>query len=61
MISGDTDKNGVINTTDLSAIETKAASFSTGYLTTDLNGDRVVEAVDYSLVENNLGYLVLHP
>lgn len=61
MVSGDADKNGAINTTDLSAIETKAALFSTGYQATDLNGDLVVEAVDYSLVENNLGYLVLHP
>jgi hypothetical protein len=53
MYAGDTNKDGIIESTDYSTIENGVTMFSFGYDTSDLTGDGLVEASDYSLVENN--------
>ncbi len=53
MFAGDINKDGLIESTDYSAVENAAIQFLFGYEPTDLNGDGLVEAADYSLVENN--------
>ena len=35
--------------------------FNTGYLNEDLTGDWIIESSDFSLFENNLGRISLHP
>ena len=57
IFSGDVSGNaglqdGVVDGYDFDSIESEAATFQTGYRTADLNGDRIVESVDYSFIEN---------
>lgn len=61
--SGDVNQDGAINSTDFSTIQSAAQVFGTGYILTDINGDRIAESTDYSLIENNvfLNILSLHP
>lgn len=61
--SGDLDQNGQINLTDLTAEESGVQGFSVGYVLFDLTGDRMTDASDYSLLENNAvpGKSVLRP
>ncbi|MDQ3019318.1 MAG: hypothetical protein M3R36_01925 [Bacteroidota bacterium] len=51
--SGDTDKNGVIDLTDLSSGDNDVFYFATGYLLTDLNGDGIVDSSDLIIIDNN--------
>ncbi|MBK7851895.1 MAG: IPT/TIG domain-containing protein [Bacteroidetes bacterium] len=51
--SGDTNQNGSIESTDFTNIQSDSQIFLTGYVATDLTGDRLVESADYSLIENN--------
>jgi hypothetical protein len=41
--------------------EAASGSFLTGYCIYDLNGDWIVESSDFSLLENNLQFLVHRP
>ncbi|MBK8586216.1 MAG: hypothetical protein IPN88_12640 [Bacteroidetes bacterium] len=59
--SGDIDKNNVINTNDLSAVESNSVLFLTGYIPTDVTGNGIVESSDQSVVENNIGITLLRP
>jgi len=59
--SGDIDKNNVINTNDLSAVESNSVLFLTGYIPTDVTGNGIVESSDQSVVENNIGTTLLRP
>lgn len=59
--SGDIDQDGIINLTDLQDMENTSILFLSGYYSQDLTGDGQTESADYSLVENNLAKLVLHP
>jgi hypothetical protein len=63
LYSGDVNQNGIIDSTDVSSISSKAKLFSTGYLNADLTGDSFIESSDFSLVENNakLVITVAHP
>lgn len=51
-------KDGKIDESDFMSISSGATSFYTGYLPQDLTGDGFVESADYSLMENNLLYLL---
>ena len=61
ILSGDVNKDGIINFNDLSNIETNVQLFLYGYLPQDLTGDSLIESADYSLVENNLLKVVARP
>ncbi len=51
--SGDINKDGFINLTDIVADYNDATNFVTGYSLTDLNGDNVVNLTDLLFVTNN--------
>src|SRR4030095_12142553 len=53
MFSGDINKDGVIDGTDLAAIDNDAFAFVTGYAVTDLNCDVIVDGSEYVLADNN--------
>ena len=59
--SGDTNKDGVVDASDLSRVENDATNSLTGYTVSDLNGDYFVDAEDLSIVENDLGVSVVLP
>ena len=53
--SGDVNKDGFINLTDLLLIYNNAANFLTGnYLATDVNGDSVIDLSDIAICNNNV-------
>jgi len=51
--SGDVSQEGVVDGSDLSAIDNDAANFATGYLITDIDGNYFVDASDASITDNN--------
>ncbi|MBX7043278.1 MAG: hypothetical protein K1X85_10270 [Ignavibacteria bacterium] len=51
--SGDANKDGTIDASDLSLIDNDATNFVSGYVATDLNGDSFVDGSDYSIADNN--------
>ncbi|MEO8665169.1 MAG: hypothetical protein ABI462_06710 [Ignavibacteria bacterium] len=53
MYAGDVDQNGNVNLSDLLAISNASASFSVGYIVTDLNGDHVANLADVLMCFNN--------
>lgn len=53
MYSGDVNQDGIIDSGDLSMMQTGLQSFLFGYYPHDLTGDAHVESADYSVVENN--------
>ena len=59
IMAGDVDANGLIDETDINTIQSDATSFSLGYLTSDVNGDGVVDALDLILTDNNAAHFVM--
>ena len=59
LYSGDVNQNNIIDDTDFNTVNANVNQFLIGYLTSDLTGDRCVEASDYSLIENHSGGLSL--
>lgn len=59
--SGDVTQNGTIDVTDLDLIENNSLLFITGYTRYDITGNRITESPDYSLVENNIGRVLIRP
>ncbi len=53
IFGGDVDKDGFIDGTDNLLIDNDALIFATGYLQTDLTGNRFVDATDLAIVHNN--------
>ena len=51
--TGDVDKNHIISLTDITATSNDATLFATGYVNTDLTGDRIVNLNDVIVVYNN--------
>lgn len=58
LYAGDTNQDGVVDGTDMSAVDNDAANYATGYLATDLTGDEAVDATDYALTDNNASAFV---
>jgi len=56
--SGDVNKDGAVDATDLAAIDNDAFNFNSGYLATDVTGDGFVDATDYSIADNNAANFV---
>ena len=50
---GDTNQDGTIDATDVSAVDNAALSSLSGYVRTDVTGDGFVDGSDLSLAENN--------
>ncbi|MBK6505118.1 MAG: hypothetical protein IPG02_05505 [Ignavibacteria bacterium] len=46
-------QDGTVDATDLSLIDNDASNFLSGYLVTDLNGDRFTDGSDYLIADNN--------
>jgi hypothetical protein len=63
LYSGDVNQNGTINVNDFTQVGNKARSFSTGYIVDDINGDRIIESADHTIVETNyrLGISISKP
>lgn len=57
--SGDIDKNGVVDATDLSLVENAATNFEVGYTITDIDLSLFVDASDYAYVDNNASRFVV--
>jgi hypothetical protein len=53
LFSGDVNQDNVIDFSDLADFDTVSTQHQTGYVPCDINGDRVVESSDGSLIENN--------
>ncbi|MBK8553242.1 MAG: hypothetical protein IPL53_20150, partial [Ignavibacteria bacterium] len=56
--SGDVNKDGTIDLTDIVAITNDASSFVTGYVVTDVNGDSLVTLTDLLIAYNNAAAFV---
>lgn len=56
--SGDVNQDGVIDLTDVSAVDVDNLNFMTGYLVTDVNGDNLIDISDLSITDfNNLNFI----
>ena len=51
--AGDVNGDGFINATYINSLFPAASVFSTGYITDDVNGDGIVDAMDLILTDNN--------
>jgi pimeloyl-ACP methyl ester carboxylesterase len=51
--SGDKNQDGSINATDKNETGTAAGSFTKGYVSSDINGNGVVDGLDLILIDNN--------
>jgi hypothetical protein len=51
--SGDVNRDGTIDASDVSAIDNDASNFVSGYVATDLTGDSFVDGSDFSIADNN--------
>jgi len=51
--SGDVNQNGIVDASDVSAVDNDAFNFVSGYVRTDVNGNNFVDASDLSIVDNN--------
>ncbi|MEO8664973.1 MAG: hypothetical protein ABI462_05700 [Ignavibacteria bacterium] len=58
VFSGDADQNGNVNLNDIVAVTNSATGFETGYIITDINGDRTVNLQDIIFTFNNSNLFV---
>ncbi len=58
LFSGDTNQDGTVDATDLSAIDNDAQNFVGGYIVTDLTGDDFVDGTDFAIADNNAANFV---
>jgi hypothetical protein len=56
--SGDVNQDGLVDATDLIAVDNDASTFVAGYVTTDINGDGLTDSSDLILVDNNSGNFI---
>ncbi|MBK8381295.1 MAG: hypothetical protein IPL16_05265 [Ignavibacteria bacterium] len=63
LYSGDVNKDGIIDASDLSEVDNGTILFLKGRNPSDLNGDEVVDVSDLSIVDNNsnLNVAVIRP
>jgi hypothetical protein len=52
--SGDVNRDGVIDGTDLALMDNDVSGFATGYIQTDITGDMVTDGSDLSITDNNV-------
>ncbi len=53
IFSGDINRDGAVDASDLSGIDNDASNFTGGYVITDITGDSFVDGTDYSVADNN--------
>ncbi len=58
MYSGDINQNGAIDNYDVLPVYNDASNYITGYVTTDVTGDKIVDLDDLLIVNNNSGNFV---
>ncbi len=58
LYAGDVNQDGLINSLDLTAVETDASGYATGYIPGDTNGDGIVDSADMILPDNNASLFV---
>jgi hypothetical protein len=51
--SGDLNQDGIIDASDVGAVDNDAANYVTGYVPSDLNGDGFVDGTDFAIADNN--------
>lgn len=56
--SGDVNRDGTVDATDVSAIDNAASNFISGYVATDLTGDNFVDGTDFAIADNNAANFV---
>jgi len=56
--SGDVNRDGVIDGTDLALMDNDVSGFATGYIQTDITGDMVADGSDLSIADNNVSGFV---
>lgn len=56
--SGDISRNGTVGADDLTAVDNGSINFQTGYLISDLNGDKFVDAFDLAIAGDNSFHFV---
>ena len=61
LFSGDVNQNGIIDYDDYDYVKDASSYFNTGYIVDDLTGDWIVESADFSVVENNIGRIIMRP
>ena len=54
LLSGDVNKDGVINDIDYLLLENGLLNLTENYTVLDLTGDNLIESSDFSLIENNI-------
>jgi len=59
--SGDVDQNGKIEAADMILLDADASGFASGYLSTDINGDGIIDALDLIIADNNLSKSIEKP
>lgn len=50
---GDVNGDGLVDSSDMNAVDNDVTAFATGYLATDVNGDGLVDSSDMNLIDNN--------
>ncbi len=58
VFSGDVNRDGTVDATDLSTIDNDAANFLGGYVLSDLTGDSFVDGTDFLIADNNASNFV---
>jgi len=53
IFSGDINRDGLVDLSDLLAVDNDNSSFTTGYTASDLNGDLIVDLSDLIIADNN--------
>jgi hypothetical protein len=59
--SGDINNDHTIDITDYNIMATDLSLMLTGYKVSDVNGDGIVESVDFTVLQNNIFTFVAHP
>lgn len=58
LFSGDVNRDGSIDISDLGVLDNDAFNFESGYIVTDLNGDGTVDITDLAVADNNVSNFV---
>lgn len=55
---GDVNQDGLVDSSDMIAVDNDAANFAAGYIATDVTGDGLVDSSDMILIDNNSGLFI---